>query len=199
MMFNRQRLSKFFGFCVVVFALAIATNALMIKIPLKQLVIESEAIVLGKVQSVRCEWSLDKRLILSIVRVRVQDTMRGDLMVPDIILEVPGGTMGDLSLKVTNMPTFHENEEIVIFLRSIKNLADTKHSFTVAQNYFPAYEVYGKAQGKYSIDAEGMAIKSGYETVNEDKDPENFLPIESLKTQIHLILREDISRRQRKR
>lgn len=199
MLINRQRFKKCLVSCFVVFTLAVATNALMIKIPLKQLVNESEAIVIGRVQSVRCEWGLDQRLILSIVRVRVQETMRGNLMVPDIILEVPGGTMGDLSLKVTDMPTFHENEEIVLFLRSIKNVADTRHSFTVAQNYFPSYEVYGKAQGKYSIDTEGMVRKSGYATLSEEEDPENVLSLESLKTQIQSILRETHSTKQRKR
>jgi len=199
MMRHRQRLKKLLGFCLVAFTFVYALNALMFKIPLKQLVDEAEAIVIGKVQSVRCEWSLDKRLILSIVRVRVQETMRGDLMVPDIILEVLGGTRGDLSLKVTDMPTFHENEEIVIFLRSINAIADTKHSFTVAQNYFPAYEVYGKAQGKYSIDAEGLARKSGYEILSEDEDPENVLSVDSLKTKIQSILRETHSKKQRKR
>jgi len=120
-------------------------------------------------------------------------------MVPDIILEVPGGTMGDLSLRVTDMPTFHEKEEIVIFLRSIKNVTDTRHSFTVAQNFFPSYEVYGKAQGKYSIVTGGMVRRSGYETLSEEEDPENALSLESLKIQIQSILREPHSTKQRKR
>lgn len=192
-------MKKFLGFCIAVLILAIFTNAVMIKIPLKQLVNGSEAIVIGRVLSVRCEWSLNKRLILSIVSVRVHETMRGDLMAPELVLEVPGGTVGDLSLRVTDMPTFHENEEIVIFLRSIKDITDTNHSFTVALNYFPAYEVYGKAQGKYSIDAEGMATKSGYETLIEGQDQENALSIESLKSQIQSILQEDFSKKQRKR
>ena len=198
-MLNRQRFKKYLGFCFVVFAIAMTMHALMIKIPLKQLVNESEAIVIGRVQSVRCELSLDKRLILTIVKVRVRESIRGHLMVQDLILEVPGGTMGDLSLKVTDMPVFHEKEEILIFLRSIKNIADTRHSFTVAQNTFSSFEVYGKAQGMYSVDAEGIARKSGYETVSEEEDPESVLSLDSLKNKIQFILREAHSKKQRKR
>lgn len=195
----RQRIKKFIVFCLVVFASVVATSALMIKIPLKQLVNESEAIVIGRVKSVRCEWSLDRSLILSIVTVRVQEAMRGDLMPPEIILEIPGGTMGDISLKVSDMPGFHENEEILVFLQAIKNIADTSHSFSVAQNYFPSYEVYGKAQGKYAIDGGGLARKSGYETFTEEEDPESILSLESLKMQIQSILQETQSKKQKKR
>jgi len=195
----RQRHQKLIGFVLVVFTLAAATHALMIKIPLKRLASESDAIFIGRVQSVRCEWSLDKRLILSIVTVRVQETLKGHRIVPDIILEVPGGTLGDLSLKVTNMPTFHEKEEVLVFLRSITNVAEASHSFTVAQNYIPSYEVFGKAQGKYAIDADGMVRKSGYETLTEEENPETLLSLESLKSQIRSTLKETPSKRQRNR
>jgi hypothetical protein len=162
----------------------------MIKIPLKRLVYESEAIVIGRVHSIQCEWSLDKQLILTVVKVRVQETIRGDLMMPEIMLEVPGGRMGDLSLKVSDVPAFEEGEQVLIFLRSIKNFSDTKHSFTVAQNYLSSFEVFGKAQGKYSIDADGMAAKNGYETTAEDEDSEKSISLARLKAQIRTILQE---------
>ena len=98
--------------------------------------------------------------------------------------------MGDLSLKVTDMPAFIENEEVLIFLRSIKDVSDTSHSFTVAQNYLPSYEVYGKAQGKYSIGSDGVAVKSGYETLIGDGDSDKSIALDSLKAQIAKLLRE---------
>jgi hypothetical protein len=196
---NSHSFRKLLGTGLVLFVLAVATHALMIKIPLERLVNESEAIVIGKVQSVRYEWSLDKRLILTVVTVRTQETMRGDLMGPEIILEFPGGTMGDLSLKVTDMPSFTPKEEVLIFLRAIQNIADTSHSFTVAQNFFPSYEVFGKAQGKCSISADGMATKSGYEIVDGEIDSEKSISLESLKKQIKTILRELPAKMRRKR
>jgi len=196
---NRRSLAKYLGICLSALVLSVSGFSLMIRIPLRQLVHMSEAIVIGKVQSIRCEWSLDKRLILSIVKVRIQEEIRGELWGPDIVLEVPGGTMGGLSLKVTDMPTFHEQEEILIFLRTIKNMADTRHSFTVAQNFFPSYEVCGKAQGKYAIDAGGLARASEYETYTEEEDSGAALPLASLKAQIQSILREARTKKQRDR
>jgi len=196
---NRRSLAKFLGICLSALVLSVSGYSLMIKIPLRQLVHMSEAIVIGRVQSIHCEWSLDKRLIVSIVKVRIQEAIGGELWGPYIVLEVQGGTVGGLSLKVTDMPAFHEQEEILIFLRTIKNMADTRHSFTVAQNFFPSYEVCGKAQGKYALEAGGLARASEYGTYTEEEDSGAALPLASLKAQIQSILREARTRKQRNR
>lgn len=66
------------------------------------------------------------------------------------------------------MPTFQSNEKVLVFLKSIDDMANTKNSLIVTLNFLPAFEVFGNAQGKYFIDANGIAQKSGYNLFAKD-------------------------------
>jgi len=186
-----MRLSKFRKILRLTFVAALlsAAEAVMIKAPLSDLVEGAEAIVLGRVQSLQCTWSLDQSLIVTIVTFKVQEVLKGPVSGPLIILQIPGGLIGDIGLKVSDTPSFRQDEKALIFLKMLKDPNSPKNSHLAAQNSRSAYEVFERAQGKFAIDEAGMAEVSGYELPYRDNKAEKPLPLTELKTKIKALLR----------
>lgn len=188
---------SFLVFFILTFFILNSAQALMIKLSLHRLTIEADAIILGEVENIRCEWSLDKQIILSVVTLRIHEILKGDFYNPEIFIQYPGGTLGDISLRVSDMPTFQSNEKVLVFLKSITDIPDTKNSLIVTLNIFPAFEVYGNAQGKYFIDANGMAQKSGYDLIAKDDEQDRPLSLSELKASIRNILKQNLKEREK--
>jgi len=181
---------SFLVFFILTFFILNSAQALMIKLSLHRLTIEADAIVLGEVENIRCEWSLDKQIILSVVTLRIHEILKGDFYNPEIFIQYPGGTLGDISLRVSDMPTFQSSEKVLVFLKSIADMANTKNSLIVTLNIFPAFEVFGNAQGKYFIDANGIAQKSGYNLFAKDDESDRALSLSVLRVKIRSILKQ---------
>ena len=160
-------------------------QALMVKLDIEELIIGADTIVIGRVEKMRCEWSLDRETIHTVVTMQIVDTLKGNVNDRILFIQVPGGTIGELSLKVSDMPVFNENEEVLVFLRSIPNPEKRAHSMSVAQKTWPSFEVFAQAQGKFSIDSQGMAVRYGYDLVSQADDHDRILPLEELKLKIH--------------
>jgi hypothetical protein len=158
---------------------------------LNRLVSSSDTIFHGRVESIHCEWSLDKRLIFTVVSVQVQEVVKGEFIGSVAIIQVPGGTVEDLSLAVSDMPEFETDETVLVFLNTIKNTVDLNNSFTVARGFFPSFEVFGRAQGKFKINSENMASRSGYTLLSKGETQIESLPLHELKTRIQTILQQD--------
>jgi len=188
---------SFFVFFILTLFILNSAQALMIKLSLHRLTIEADAIILGEVENIRCEWSLDKQIILSVVTLRIHEILKGDFYNTKIFIQYPGGTLGDISLKVSDMPTFQSNEKVLVFLKSIADMANTKNSLIVTLNIFPAFEVFGNAQGKYFIDANGIAQKSGYNLFAKDDESDKALSLSELKASIRNILKQHSKEREK--
>jgi len=163
----------------------------MIKLSLRKLTNTADTIVLGEVENIQCEWSMDKSTILTIVTLRIHEILKGDFYGTQILIQHPGGKIGDIGLEVSDMPTFQTKERVLVFLKSIINITDTKNSPTVSLNLLPSFSVFGWAQGKYSIDSNEMAHKSGYELISEDREQDETLSLTDLKTKIYSIIQQD--------
>lgn len=172
----------------------------MIKLSLRSLTQEAELIILGEVENVRSEWSLDRQLILSLADLHVQEVWKGKILYSKVLIQYPGGRIGELGLAVSDAPSFHKGERVFVFLQAIRNRIHPKNSFTVASNLFPSFTVFGAMQGKYSIGQNGIAIKSGYGLYPNLKEPEGdkVLPFADLKERIRNILNEINKNDQRK-
>lgn len=78
----------------------------------------AERVVVGRVASVKSVWQENEygdRLIVSVVRVTVDETLKGPPQ-PVLEIEVEGGTIGDLTLRVSDLATFTEGERAVFYL-----------------------------------------------------------------------------------
>jgi hypothetical protein len=173
------------------------SQALMVKLSLQRLTIGSDAIILGEVENMQCEWSLDGQIILSVVTLRIDEILKGEFSNSKIFIQYPGGTVGELSLKVTDMPSFHRKEKVLVFLKSITDMTDTKNSPLAALNILPAFKVFGNAQGKYFIDAQARAKRSGYNLTARDVDPDKTLSLTKLKARIKNILKHQSEEREK--
>ncbi len=98
--------------------LAIASSARATSVPdmdLRALVDGSPSIVHGSVISTRCRWNEDRSLIVTDVRVRVMDAIRGG-GVSEIEFTQPGGVVGKLVVEVPGASAFRSGDEAVFFL-----------------------------------------------------------------------------------
>jgi hypothetical protein len=84
-------------------------------IEFSELVRASQAIAYGQVLSVRARQSGDRLRIETLVTLRVDRYLKGDLG-PEVTLLVPGGTLGRYRSIVVGAPRFTEGEEVVLFL-----------------------------------------------------------------------------------
>ena len=80
---------------------------------------EAERVVVGRVTAVNGVWRTNEfgdRLIVSVVRVAVEETLKGDVQ-SAIDVEVEGGTIGDLTLHVSDISPFAPGDRAVFYVR----------------------------------------------------------------------------------
>jgi hypothetical protein len=88
-------------------------------VPLAERARVADLIVVGRVTSVEPVWQVNEfgdRLIVSVVRVVVNETLKGQA-VPTVDVEVEGGTIGDLTLHVSDETSFSPGERAVFYLK----------------------------------------------------------------------------------
>jgi hypothetical protein len=73
------------------------------------------AIVRGTVVDVRSEWADGRRRVETLVTLQVSETFKGDMR-GVVSVKVPGGVMGRYRTVTIGAPSFHEGEEVVLFL-----------------------------------------------------------------------------------
>ena len=78
------------------------------------------------VQSAFGENDFGDRLILSQVTFRVDETMKGP-QAGSVVVTVEGGSVGDLTLEVSDMPTMEKGQRAVLFLTSSRSGGDVPY------------------------------------------------------------------------
>jgi hypothetical protein len=74
----------------------------------------STAILYGKCDEIRCEWSADQEIILTHVTIIPEEYVKGNLG-SEAILTIPGGRVGNIVYEVSEMPVFVVGEEVFTF------------------------------------------------------------------------------------
>ncbi len=88
-------------------------------VPLAERARGAERIVVGRVASVTPEWQVNQfgdRLIVSVVRVTVSETLKG-VATPTVDVEVEGGTIGTLTLHVSDQLSFSPGDRATFFVK----------------------------------------------------------------------------------
>ena len=101
------------------FAPGIAARQDAVAVPLAERARGAERIVVGTVASVGPVWRVNEfgdRLIVSVVRVTVNETLKGPTQ-PTVDVEVEGGTIGDVTLRVSDLVSFTPGERAVFYLK----------------------------------------------------------------------------------
>jgi len=89
----------------------------------------ADRVVVGHVESVNPAWRTNEfgdRLIMSIVHVAVDETLKGQTQ-SSLDVEVEGGTIGDVTLKVSDLETFAVGERAVFYLKRAPRGAFVPH------------------------------------------------------------------------
>jgi hypothetical protein len=89
----------------------------------------AEHVVIGHVSSVTPAWrnnDYGDRLITSIVHVVVDETLKGAAQ-PSVDVEVEGGTIGSLTLRVSDLDTFAPGDRAVFYLTHNRRGAAIPH------------------------------------------------------------------------
>ena len=112
-----MRLSNFVA-ALALLAVARAAAAQERPVPLQARARGAERVVVGRVASVDAAWQVNDfgdRLIMSVVRVTVDETLKGQAQ-QTVDVEVEGGTIGELTLRVSDLTTFRPGERAVFYL-----------------------------------------------------------------------------------
>ena len=99
-------------------AFAAIAHAQDAPVPLAELARSAERVVVGRVTTVNPVWQTNEfgdRLIVSIVTVAVDETLRGPAL-PTVDVEVEGGTIGDVTLNVSDLEPVAAGDRAVFYL-----------------------------------------------------------------------------------
>ena len=159
-------------FALILLGATFARATTVQRLALEDLVKKARHIVAGKVRDSRTYWSDNRKLILTSYTIEVDESIKGQSPRTFEVTTI-GGKIGDLELQVSGMPSFVENENILVF-------TEASGSYEV---------VIGLAQGKFNVengevfnDIAGLSFPDG-----RPARPLR-LPIETFKRQIRSIL-----------
>jgi hypothetical protein len=110
-------LGGLFSFFCVILWLTRPTEALRLKISWGEKVDLSENIFRGRVVLVKSYWNPEKTLVYTDVKVLVDEYLKGDGP-KEITVNLPGGTVGEITQWVSDTPQFDVGSYYVILLES---------------------------------------------------------------------------------
>jgi hypothetical protein len=105
--------------CALLLAAAADIRAQGAPIPLLERARGAERVVVARAASSAPVWRVNEhgdRLIVSIVRVAIEETLKGPAAAI-LDVEVEGGTIGDLTLHVSDQDPFRPGDRAVLYLR----------------------------------------------------------------------------------
>jgi hypothetical protein len=117
-LYRSEFLTRLIAAGICLFGAELATLAQDASVPLTERARGAERVVVGRVIAVTPIWQVNEfgdRLIVSIVNVAVDETLRGP-SAPSLDVEVEGGTIGDLTLNVSDLDAVAPGDRAVFYL-----------------------------------------------------------------------------------
>lgn len=115
------------------------SQALLPDFTKEQLIQQAEGIILGTVQASYAAWTDDHTMIYTYVTLQVQDQFKGQPVGLQMVLQIPGGQVGDISGRVSDAPTFSVGQKVIV------------HTFMQNTGY---NWVYGWVKGVLNVEGE---------------------------------------------
>jgi len=78
---------------------------------------KADVILTGKVTQQASSWNENKTRIYTRTTIQVEDYLKGNHNGNTITVTSPGGEVGDIGEKYSHMPSFDNNEELLVFLK----------------------------------------------------------------------------------
>lgn len=117
-MFSRTYFYRFL-LCLMLcgaFQTALASTAI---VPLdEEMVVESRAIVTGKVMEVSTQLDPSKGVVFTYVRLMVNKVLKGEIFESEVVLKELGGETAEIGTMIHGMPTFEEGQDVFLYLNT---------------------------------------------------------------------------------
>ena len=154
-------------FCIVSSSFSFAV---MKGLSTEELTAASGLVIEGEVENTEALWSKDGK-IFTRASVVVNTFIKGQTSQQKITVEYDGGEIGDIGMKVSDQAPvpLEKGEKVLLFLKAGKGKKDGE-----------AYNIVGKGQGKYRIDKNGIARKSGFTIAGPKGMIDNNIPADQL-------------------
>jgi hypothetical protein len=142
----------------------------LIRQGLEGLTAENETIVFGRVLDIHSYWNADHSMILTDVRVRPSQVLKGDRAAREVTFTLLGGTVGDITTLIIGGPELVPGSDYVLFLNR-ELLQGGREFLTVRSLVQGAFDVTGSGAGRKVVsqanahplvpDASGIAEPPG--------------------------------------
>jgi hypothetical protein len=113
---SRATIARWLAAAVIGFSPTISAQ---VPVPIAERARGADRVIVGRVLSVAPQWQVNEfgdRLIVSTVQVSVSETLKGE-SAPRVDVEVEGGTIGSLTLNVSDQVQFASGERATFFLK----------------------------------------------------------------------------------
>jgi len=82
------------------------------------MVVESRAIVTGKVTEVSTAVDTDTDLVYTYIRLQVSEVLKGQIIDREVVLKELGGETRDRGTMIFGMPKFQAGQEVLVYLNT---------------------------------------------------------------------------------
>lgn len=156
-------------------------SGLMIETPLSDLVRRAAQIIEGEVLDLHSYWNDDRTMIYTDIEIAVQDRLKGvGIQGGKLIVRLPGGEVEGIGCRESDTPTFVTGERVLLFLRNLPVATGPESRRTGVKRF----ELVERAQGKFTLHEDGMAVSSGYTLADTFREGQNALPLSELRALI---------------
>jgi hypothetical protein len=131
--------------------------ALMEALTISTLVKASTSIIRGEVVDTQAMWSESGDAIVTRATIRVQNDFKRQVSEELVTVEYLGGEVGEIGMMVSDSPQMFAGEEVIIFLEPSEASTDRQR-----------FHVVGSAQGKFTLEEDGMVRTMGFTLVEQD-------------------------------
>ena len=167
--------TSFAAVLAAVLSICVFTNhahAVMTGLSTEELTKLSHAVITGTVEDVQSYWGSDKKTIFTTASIKISEVIRGKAVKNTITVEYEGGEVDGIGLRISDMAVLSKGEKILLFLKTVKSKK--------AEQKEDVFRIVGKAQGKYLIDNQGIARKSGFSVIDGKEAIDNDVSVETL-------------------
>ncbi len=97
---------------------AAANLPMLVKLPLEELVAQSDCIVVGRVVGKQSRANTDTKHTYTLITLTVEDWIKGEREDNTIVIKLPGGKTGGTTRWIEDAESFQVEEVVVVFLKS---------------------------------------------------------------------------------
>ena len=90
----------------------------LLKVDLDEIAARADIIVVGVAQESWCRWDANRERIYTYTRFAVDETLKGDQDMTEVVVKVPGGDLDGISMDVLETASLVETGHYILFLYS---------------------------------------------------------------------------------